>query len=110
MHLDSANVVDIQLVQVTFPSHGLNVSKICGHFRICNVHDCINVLQKQSSEVGGSLHMEKEGLKRGLDHLEENNVNVKYIVTKRRTQVQKFLRERGVTQCYDVCHLEKGKY
>lgn len=54
--------------------------------------------------------MEKEGLKRALDHLERNNVKMDYIVTDRHTQVQKFLRERGITQYYDVWHLEKGNY
>lgn len=47
--------------------------------------------------------MEKEGLKRGLDFLEVNHLTVDYIVTQ-------FLRERQVTQYYDVWHFEKGKY
>ncbi|XP_054650468.1 uncharacterized protein LOC129191284 [Dunckerocampus dactyliophorus] len=76
MHLDSNNIMDIQLVQ--------------------------------SNEVSGTVHMEKEGLKRGLDHLEKNNVKVDYIVTDRHTQVQTFLSERGITQYYDVWHLEKA--
>ncbi|XDV52485.1 hypothetical protein PO909_021212 [Leuciscus waleckii] len=62
----------------------------------------------QSKEVGGSAHMEKEGLRRGLDLLESNQLHVDYILTDRHTQVQKFLRERDVKQYYDVWHLEKG--
>ncbi|XP_048114993.1 uncharacterized protein LOC125304619 [Alosa alosa] len=62
----------------------------------------------QSNEVGGSYHMEKEGLKRCLDHLESNGLKVDYIVTDRHPQIQKFLRERSVTQFYDVWHFEKG--
>nr|XP_057926407.1 uncharacterized protein LOC131127981 [Doryrhamphus excisus] len=76
MHLDSNNIIDIQLVQ--------------------------------SNGAGGGVHMEKEGLKRGLDHLEKNDVKVDYILTDRHTQVQTFLRERGITQYYDVWHLEKA--
>lgn len=63
----------------------------------------------QSNEVGGSVHMEKEGLKRALHLLESNNVEVDYIVTDRHTQVQKYLREQNITQYYDVWHFEKGK-
>lgn len=63
----------------------------------------------QSSEVGGSYHMEKEGLKRGLDHLESNGLEVDYIVTDRHPQIKKFLRERNIEQFYDVWHFEKGK-
>ncbi|XP_033992284.1 uncharacterized protein LOC117487734 [Trematomus bernacchii] len=62
----------------------------------------------QSNEVGGSYHMEKEGLKRCLDHLESNNLAVEYIVTDRHPQIQKFLRERNIEQFYDVWHFEKG--
>ena len=54
--------------------------------------------------------MEKEGLKRCLDHLESNNLAVEYIVTDRHPQIQKFLRERNIEQFYDVWHFEKGIY
>ncbi|XP_073710642.1 uncharacterized protein [Misgurnus anguillicaudatus] len=62
----------------------------------------------QSNEVGGSYHMEKEGLKRCLDHLESNSLALDYIVTDRHPQIQKFLRERNIVQYYDVWHFEKG--
>ncbi|XP_063731390.1 uncharacterized protein LOC134859038 [Eleginops maclovinus] len=62
----------------------------------------------QSNEVGGSYHMEKEGLKRCLDLLEANGLSVEYILTDRHPQIQKFLRERKITQFYDVWHFEKG--
>ncbi|KAK7930520.1 hypothetical protein WMY93_006915 [Mugilogobius chulae] len=61
-----------------------------------------------SNEVGGSAYMEKEGLKRSLTLLESKSVQIDYIVTDRHTQVQKFLRDRGTTQYYDVWHLVKG--
>ncbi|KAK7919168.1 hypothetical protein WMY93_010452 [Mugilogobius chulae] len=62
----------------------------------------------ESNEVGGSFYMEKEGLKRGLDLLEANSIEVDYIVTDRHTQVKTFLRGKNITQYYDVWHLEKG--
>ncbi|KAK7929311.1 hypothetical protein WMY93_005706 [Mugilogobius chulae] len=62
----------------------------------------------QSNEVGGSFYMEKEGLRRSLDLLQDNNINLDYIVTDRHTQVKTFLRGRNITQYYDVWHMEKG--
>ncbi|KAM8733556.1 uncharacterized protein AB9X84_025253 [Acanthopagrus schlegelii] len=62
----------------------------------------------QSNEVGGSYHMEKEGLKRSLALLEARGVALDSIVTDRHPQIQKFLREAKVTQYYDVWHIEKG--
>ncbi|XP_033956100.1 uncharacterized protein [Pseudochaenichthys georgianus] len=62
----------------------------------------------QSNEVGGSYHMEKEGLKRCLDHLESKDLAVEYIVTDRHPQIQKYLRERNIKLFYDVWHFEKG--
>ncbi|XP_051510706.1 uncharacterized protein LOC127415798 isoform X2 [Myxocyprinus asiaticus] len=62
----------------------------------------------QSNEVGGRYHMEKEGLKRCLDLLESNSLTVDYIVTDRHPQIQKYLRERNITQYFDVRHFEKG--
>ncbi|KAJ4928945.1 hypothetical protein JOQ06_004567, partial [Pogonophryne albipinna] len=62
----------------------------------------------QSNEVGGRIHMEKEGLKRCLNVLESNCLPVEYIVTDRRPQIQKFLSERNITQFYDVWHFEKA--
>lgn len=54
--------------------------------------------------------MEKEGLKRSLEWLEECGVRLDCIVTGRHPQIQKFLKERNVTQYYDVWHLEKGTF
>ncbi|XP_047194376.1 uncharacterized protein LOC124851234 [Hippoglossus stenolepis] len=62
----------------------------------------------QSNEVGGSYHMEKEGLKRSLALLEARGVILESIVTDRHPQIQKFLREANITQYYDVWHMEKG--
>nr|XP_055062763.1 uncharacterized protein LOC129445807 [Misgurnus anguillicaudatus] len=73
-----------------------------------NTNTIIDLQLVQSNEVGGSYHMEKEGLKRSLDLLDSNGLTVDYIVTDRHPQIQKFLRERSITQYYDVWHFEKG--
>ncbi|XDV25389.1 hypothetical protein PO909_029312 [Leuciscus waleckii] len=68
----------------------------------------VDVQLVQSNEVGGSYHMEKEGLKRSLDFLDARGVTLDCIVTDRHPQIKKFLRERNVNQFYDVWHIEKG--
>lgn len=65
-------------------------------------------LYYQSNEVGGSYHMEKEGLKRSLALLEARGVKLESIVTDRHPQIQKFLRETNIMHYYDVWHMEKG--
>lgn len=65
-------------------------------------------LYNQSNEVGGSYHMEKEGLKRSLALLEARGVKLESIVTDRHPQIQKFLRETNIMHYYDVWHMEKG--
>ncbi|XP_067284722.1 uncharacterized protein [Pseudorasbora parva] len=62
----------------------------------------------QSNEVGGGSQMEKEGLKRCLDKLDSCGLAVEYMVTDRRPQIRKYLRERHITQYYDVWHFEKA--
>ncbi|XP_026080665.1 uncharacterized protein LOC113057435 isoform X2 [Carassius auratus] len=81
-----------------------------GSYTLMHMHSntIVDLQLVQSSEVGGSYHMEKEGLKRCLDLLESNDLEVDYIVTDRHPQIQKYLRERDITQFYDVCHFEKG--
>ncbi|XP_057694194.1 uncharacterized protein LOC130917124 [Corythoichthys intestinalis] len=62
----------------------------------------------QSNEVGSSVNMEKEGLKRCLDLLESSSVSLDYIVTDRHPQVQNYLREREISHYYDVWHVANG--
>ncbi|XP_057182524.1 uncharacterized protein LOC130549346 isoform X2 [Triplophysa rosa] len=62
----------------------------------------------QCSKVGGSYHIEKEGLKRCLDHLYSNGLAVEYIITGRHPKIQKFLRKCNIVQFYDVWHFERG--
>ncbi|KAL7373051.1 hypothetical protein ABVT39_009334 [Epinephelus coioides] len=68
----------------------------------------IDIQLVQSNEVGGSYHMEKEGLQRSLTLLNERGVTLDCIVTDRHPQIQKFLRESNITQFFDVWDIEKG--
>lgn len=69
---------------------------------------CFFVWGRQSNEVGGSQHMEEEGLRRSLALLEERGISLDCIVTERHPQIQKFLSEMNFTHHYDVCHIAKG--
>lgn len=110
MHMESNTILDVQLIQVgNFEAF----SKIVTHYSIfyCLHWNILHVVYpKQSNEVGGSYHMEKEGLKRCLDKLESSGLAVDCIITDRHPQIQKYLRERSITQFYDMWHFEKGKY
>lgn len=65
----------------------------------------------QSNEVSGSYHMEKEGLERVLEHLQQQGLTVQVLVTDRHKQINKWLREShpAITHYYDVWHVAKGK-
>ncbi|XP_073693994.1 uncharacterized protein [Garra rufa] len=91
MDLQNNLVIDIQLVQV----------RKC----IITSNQC-----SKSKEVTDSHQMEKEGLRRSLAWLEACGVRLDCIVTDRHPQIQRFLKERNVTQYYDVWHLEKGTF
>ncbi|XP_056443945.1 uncharacterized protein LOC130380682 [Gadus chalcogrammus] len=73
-----------------------------------NTKTIVDLQLVQSNEVGGSSHMEKEGLKRSLALLDARGVTIDSIVTDRHPQIQKFLRDNNITQFYDVWHMEKG--
>ena len=68
----------------------------------------------QSNEVGGSYHMEKEGLSWVLDFLQkERKIHVEVLVTDRHRQINKWLREithyyGEITHYYNVWHVAKG--
>lgn len=66
----------------------------------------------QSNEVGGSYHMEKEGLARCLYFLQEQGLSIDVLVTDRHRQINKWLRENHpvITHYYDVWHVAKGDY
>ncbi|XP_056432858.1 uncharacterized protein LOC130371195 isoform X4 [Gadus chalcogrammus] len=81
-----------------------------GSYTMMDLHTktIVDIQLVQSNEVGGSTHMEKEGLKRSLALLESRGVHLDCIVTDRHPQVQTFLRERNITHYYDVWHFAKG--
>ncbi|XP_059897595.1 uncharacterized protein LOC132449789 isoform X3 [Gadus macrocephalus] len=81
-----------------------------GSYTMMDLHTntIVDIQLVQSNEVGGSAHMEKEGLKRSLALLESRGVHLDCIVTDRHPQVQKFLRDRNITHYYDVWHFAKG--
>lgn len=62
----------------------------------------------QSNEVGGSYHMEKEGLRRSLHLLEANGVMVDTVISDRHLQVQKLLRDQNINHYFDIWHVAKG--
>ena len=56
--------------------------------------------------------MELEGLKRGLQHLENAGLHVENLVTDRHGMVKRFMREEHEDKNHflDVCHVAKGNY
>lgn len=64
---------------------------------------------QQSKEVGGSSHMEEEGLNRSLALLKESGVTLDSIVTDCCPQIQEYLRENNILHFCDPRLLEKGK-
>ena len=70
-----------------------------------------SILSPQSNEVQNSYNMEKEGLKRGLNNLYAEQLQIKEIVTDRHVQVRKYLKtERPeIKHSFDVWHIAKGK-
>ncbi|XP_065303899.1 uncharacterized protein [Dermacentor albipictus] len=64
----------------------------------------------QSNEVGGSCHMELEGLKRSLQFLENHSISVKTLVTDRHAQIKAYMRREkpGIRHEFDVWHVAKG--
>ncbi|XP_067248377.1 uncharacterized protein [Chanodichthys erythropterus] len=81
-----------------------------GSYTMMNLqtNNIVDIQLVQSNEVGGSYHMEKEGLKRSLDLLEESGIKLDCIVTERHPQIQKFLKDRKINHYYDVWHMAKG--
>ena len=67
----------------------------------------------QSDEVANSNAMELEGLKRCLQNLTEDNIEVSHITTDRHPQVKKFIREKYPEirrHWFDVWHVAKGRF
>ncbi|XP_070209079.1 uncharacterized protein [Littorina saxatilis] len=64
----------------------------------------------QSNEVQNSSRMELEGLKRGVNLLQQSGIQIAELVTDRHPQVLKYVRENMPTtkQSVDVWHVSKG--
>ena len=69
------------------------------------------ILLLQSNEVGGSYYMEKEGLHRVLQFLNQENVNIGALVTDRHRQINKWLNDNhpSIVHYYDTWHVAKSK-
>ncbi|KAI8494608.1 hypothetical protein Bbelb_278340 [Branchiostoma belcheri] len=69
----------------------------------------LDVQLVQSNEVGGSYHMELEGLRRSLDKLEDR-VDVGSLVTDRHVGINKMVREDypHIKHFFDIWHVAKG--
>ena len=109
MNLDQEKVIDFQLVQVR---HFLLLFCHIGKIIILLFGRLIKMYYYfQSSEVKSSVHMELEGLTRGLELLKQKSVPVARIVTDRHVQVQKYLKTvtPPVKHEYDTWHVVKGE-
>ena len=86
MELSHNIILDIQLVQVIITLHNFNLF------------------------LGGSYHMELEGLKRHIMELEQYGLTIGTLVTDRHAQIAKWVRnELPLTMhLFDVWHLAKG--
>ena len=60
--------------------------------------------------MGSSYHMEKEGLQRSLEYLQQHEMTIGVMVTDRHKQINKWLRENhpDISHFYDGCHVAKG--
>ncbi|ELU04793.1 hypothetical protein CAPTEDRAFT_74351, partial [Capitella teleta] len=72
----------------------------------------IDVQLVQSNEVGGSYHMELEGLKCCWKTLTKNRVKVKTVVTDRHVQIRSYIKKdvamKDVDHRFDVWHIAKS--
>ena len=60
--------------------------------------------------AGNSCKMEKEGLIKCLDKLEDMNISVNTLTTDRHLQIRKYMREKRalIKHCFDVWHFTKS--
>ncbi|XP_065054534.1 uncharacterized protein LOC135683252 [Rhopilema esculentum] len=83
-----------------------------GSYSLMNLESnkIISVNTLQSNEVGGSYHMELEGLKRCLDEVKAAGINFSTLVTDRHAGVKKYMREchSDKNHRFDVFHVAKS--
>lgn len=70
----------------------------------------IDIQLVQSNEVGGSYHMELEGLKRTIDFLWQHDMIPAVIVSDRHASIQKWIRDNlpNTQHYFDIWHVAKG--
>ena len=83
-----------------------------GSYTLMNLQDnkILHVELIQSNEVKNSYNMELEGLKRGLEYLNDCGMAVTEFVTDRHVQVRKFMSDKQpeTQHFFDVWHMAKG--
>ncbi|XP_078494969.1 uncharacterized protein LOC104265692 isoform X3 [Ciona intestinalis] len=69
----------------------------------------VDIQTIQSNEVGGSYHMEQEGLARSLQRI-QNFVPVDTLITDRHVSIKKYLRDQHphIKHLFDIWHVAKG--
>ena len=109
--LNKDKVVHFKLVQVIATIKPVYIATYY-HYYVIYVDQLYIMLFKQSNEVKGSYHMEKEGLHRCLNFLEHHDLVVDVLITDRHKQINKWLREEhpDVKHYYNVWHIAKGTF
>eukprot|EP00795_Rhopilema_esculentum_P005350 gene5350-525_t len=64
----------------------------------------------KANEVKSSYHMELEGLKRGLQYMQDANIHIAEVVTDRHLQIKKYMRTEHTDKkhSFDCWHICKG--
>ncbi|KAK7933237.1 hypothetical protein WMY93_004133 [Mugilogobius chulae] len=87
-----------------------NVKKRESGTFVAFTQSCPHCLYHRDNEVGGSYHMEKEGLRRCLDLVQASSLEVDYLVTDRHTQVKAYcVKERSLSLSKKLEKLSKVK-
>ncbi|XP_065071075.1 uncharacterized protein LOC135695817 [Rhopilema esculentum] len=70
----------------------------------------IDIRLVQANEVKSSYHMELEGLKRGLQYMQDANIHIAEVVTDRHLQIKKYMRTEHTDKkhSFDCWHICKG--
>jgi hypothetical protein len=87
------------------PGHTAKYTSYClMELNLCKILD---VRLVQVTEANNSNAMELVGLKRCLDYLRPR-IDIESITTDRHSSIQKYLREEGILQYFDVWHVAKN--
>ncbi|XP_064469151.1 uncharacterized protein LOC135383733 [Ornithodoros turicata] len=64
--------------------------------------------QIMSPEVGSSNQMERTGLERALEYLEQQDMTIDMLITDRHTGVKAYMKTKTIKHRFDVWHVAKG--